>query len=96
MRISRPCFDKYWRCPGWAGGGCRHAKVERCPGGSLTSVIDFDSRRWKWKFHQCPECGVWVMPYMVRYLSPTYVFVWVLKSKWGDWKYEREWRRRNR
>lgn len=32
MRISRPCYDKPHRCPGWAGGGVRSAKVDRCKG----------------------------------------------------------------
>lgn len=32
IRISRPCYDKPHRCPGWAGGGCLGAKEDRCTG----------------------------------------------------------------
>ena len=76
MRISRPCYDKYWRCPGWAGGGTRYAKVNRCDGGSLTTVINHESRWRRWHLHRCPQCGVIVLPYHVRWLD------W----RWYDWK----------
>jgi hypothetical protein len=70
MRVSRPCYDKYWRCPAWAGPGMRYAKVQTCEGGSLARVINWN-RRWKWKFHRCPTCGMWIMPFVVRYVDPT-------------------------
>ena len=45
MRISRPCYDKPYRCPGWAGGGMRYAKVDRCSNGrtDIYSYQDFST-----------------------------------------------------
>lgn len=80
MRISRPCYDKYHRCPGWAGGGMKYAKVPRCNGGSLATVIDYDGA-WRWKFHQCPRCDVWVLPYYFCHLDPTH-WKWTIKFWW--------------
>lgn len=69
--ISRPCYDKYHRCPGWAGGGMKFAKTKFCRnGGSLTRVINYDDPWWRWKTHRCPECSVLILPYMIRYTSP--------------------------
>lgn len=82
MRISRPCYDKYWRCPGWAGGGWKFPKVDTCPGGSLAKIIDYDGH-WQWKFHQCRVCGVWVLPYYSKYLAPSYL-LWEIKWKLRD------------
>lgn len=67
MRVSRPCYDKYHRCPGWAGGGLRYAKADRCENGSLTPI--YDKRLWKWRVNRCPKCHVVVLPYMVRWLD---------------------------
>lgn len=72
-RISRPCYDKFWRCPGWAGGGERYAKVQRCNGGSLPSGI-FTKKFWRWRVSRCQKCGVTVLPYVIRY---------------GDWRWWR-------
>jgi hypothetical protein len=70
VRFSRPCYDKFWRCPGWSGGGTRHAKVSRCRGGSLAGNPELFSRRlWKWRLNRCPRCGVIILPYMVRWLD---------------------------
>ena len=82
FRISRPCYDKYWRCPGWAGGGTRHAKRGRCDSGSLSRVITFDAW-WRWRAHQCPTCGVIVLPYMVRWLDWRF-WGWKLRDA-KDW-----------
>lgn len=78
LRISRPCYDKYHRCPGWAGGGMRHAKVQACDGGYITYPQEGDklARTWKWRFNRCPKCRVLVLPYMVRWLD------W----RWYQWK----------
>lgn len=81
VRISRPCYDKYRRCPGWAGGGTRWASRQRCANGSLVDA--FDRRAWRWRINRCPVCGVWVLPYVVRYADWRY---------WG-WVVDR-WRRR--
>jgi hypothetical protein len=31
VRISRPCWDKPHRCPGWAGAGWKFPKEDYCP-----------------------------------------------------------------
>lgn len=67
MKLSRPCYDKYWRCPGWAGGGPHRAKHTRCDGGSL--IIDWQDKWWKWKLHRCGKCGILVLPYHAKKLS---------------------------
>lgn len=75
MRISRPCYDKPWRCPGWAGGGARFARRHRCSGGSLAAGWA-DRRTPQWRVNRCPRCGVYVLPYVVRW------FDW----RWWDWR----------
>jgi hypothetical protein len=65
MRLSRPCYDKPHRCPGWAGGGMRYAKVDRCDGGRL----DIYRSWWQWRINRCDTCGVYVLPYVVRWLD---------------------------
>lgn len=81
FRISKPCYNKYWRCPGWAGPGWKSTKEGKktCEGGSLARVIDFEGH-WKWKFHKCPTCGMIVLPYMAKYITPGY--------HWGEIKYK--------
>lgn len=71
-RLSRPCYDKPRRCPGWAGGGMMTAKRWRCGDGTARPLI--------LGFRRCKECGVIVLPYMVR---------------WADWRWLRYWRTRN-
>lgn len=75
--VSRPCYDKIHRCPGWAGGGWKRAKHYYCRNGRLD--INYEDRRWKWKVHRCQSCGVVVLPYMVR---------WV---EWRSWWYKIRW-----
>jgi len=29
----------------------------------------FEKRLWKWRFNRCTTCGVFVLPYMVRWLD---------------------------
>lgn len=90
IRISRPCYDKYWRCPGWAGGGMKYAKVDRCPtGASLGPVINWNSRWWRWRWHQCLDCKVWVMPYNWTRIAPTNIkwkLRWWIKDLIIAWK----------
>lgn len=77
--ISRPCYDKPRRCPGWAGGGWKGAKHLYCrerDGYSGYVNIDFNSRWWKWKTHKCTGCGVIVLPTMIRW------------TDWRSWWYE--------
>jgi hypothetical protein len=68
VRISRPCYDKMHRCPGWAGGGMRYAKVERCDDGRLAGDI-YRGFWWAWRVNRCDTCDVYVLPYVVRYLD---------------------------
>lgn len=76
MRLSRPCFDKYHRCPGWAGGGMRRAEVVRCNGGRIDVS---NGARWKWRFHRCDTCNVIVLPYRARWLFPS-VLAWEIRN----------------
>jgi hypothetical protein len=97
--ISRPCYDKHHRCPGWAGGGMKFAKKKFCyTGGSLARVINYDDPWWRWKTHKCPECGVVVLPYMIRYTSPrewwwklrharsSWMWLYKLETRLGKWR----------
>lgn len=68
MRLSRPCYDKMHRCPGWAGGGMRYAKTKHCYGGHLQGDI-YRRLCWRFRFNRCDTCDVLVLPYMVRYLD---------------------------
>lgn len=78
MRISRPCYDKMHRCPGWAGGGMRYAKKRRCYNGRLPWTI-YDGWLWRWRTNRCTACGMLVLPYMIRYVDP--YFYWS-KTRW--------------
>lgn len=80
MRLSRGCYDKYHRCPGWVGGGPRYAKVHRCDNGHIQ--VDYDAVLWKWRFWPCNTCDVVVWPWMTRWLSP-----------WQWWHGLRRWAR---
>lgn len=78
MRLSRPCYDKYWRCPGWAGGGWHWPKGEpRCDNGRIQ--VDYCARLWKWRFWGCGSCGVIVLPYHASKLSPWW---WWRQLEW--------------
>lgn len=63
MRISRPCYDKAHRCPGWAGGGWHFAAITLCEWGHIT---------WEtpWSLGHCDKCDVRVLPRWVRWLEP--------------------------
>jgi hypothetical protein len=101
VRISRPCYDKMHRCPGWAGGGIRYGKTDHCPNGGYityyTTAPDSDQvkRLWKWRLNQCPKCGVIVLPYVTRYLDPGWWWCWTIRSWWRDLEYWRKARHRN-
>ena len=74
MRLSRPCYDKMHRCPGWAGGGNRYARVQRCTDGRLVGAHDdtlYTKCLWWLRFNRCTACDVLVLPYAVRFLDPT-------------------------
>lgn len=79
MRLSRPCYDKMHRCPGWAGGGMRFAKVNCCKDGRLRDPKResiYEGFWWRWRFNRCNTCDVLVLPYVVRELD------------WRWWKYK--------
>lgn len=92
-RLSRGCYDKFHRCPGWNGGGPKYAKVKRCDDGRIE--VDYDNRWWAWKFWPCDTCNVLVWPYHTRKLSlPWWKFE--LTHRHEGWRNDREWRRRGR
>ena len=71
MRLSRPCYDKPHRCPGWAGGGWKFGKVDRCRNGSIrTSTGEYPGVR-RWRFGRCTKCDVVTWPYHIRLLDPS-------------------------
>lgn len=86
-RLSRPCYDKPYRCPGWAGPGLRYPKVVTCGDGLLDT--DQERRTWQWRFYRCESCGIVTLPQVVRYLD-----VENLREVAG-WKWRR-WRARER
>ncbi len=107
-RLSRQCYDKFWRCPGWAGGGFRAARWQRCTGGSLLmpgirTVANVrgdapgefvpDDPWWKWRLHACNrECGVLALPYVTRWADPSWLW-WRLRCRWREREDRREGRR---
>lgn len=88
MRLSRPCYDKAHRCPGWAGGGMRFASPARCAGGSLRDGRYYEGRLWRWRFNR-HDCGVLVLPYVVRWVDPTWL-AYVLDRRIDAARYEVE------
>jgi hypothetical protein len=93
LNVSRPCYDKFHRCPGWNGGGNRYAKVQLCQKGYLSG--HYEKAHWKWRFAQCPECRVYVWPWVTRYVDPTWQItkVQLLPGKISDWRWENRYRR---
>jgi hypothetical protein len=106
-RLSRPCYDKPHRCPGWAGGGLKYPKTDRCDGGRITvNVIEpahvFDGIEFEatpghpgahpWRFGRCNTCTVMTLPFALRRLDPTN---WrsMLRMALANWRYERSWNR---
>ena len=67
--ISRPNYDKPWRCPIWSGPGLLNAAHPRkCDGGSTAS--QWDKPLASWRFHRCPKCGCIILPYVIRHVDP--------------------------
>lgn len=96
MRLSRTCYDKAHRCPGWAGGGIHSAKVSRCPSGSIRTrdmrIGEEDGRRVvygrypsedKWRFGHCTDCDVVTWPVITRWLDPGWLR-WQMRRCWPD------------
>jgi hypothetical protein len=97
MRLSRPCYDKAHRCPGWAGGGWRLARMERCYGGYVTARrpwltgLDEDypghPGEHRWHFGHCNRCDVNTWPYVTRWLDLGYLS-WRVRRAVDDWCYD--------
>jgi hypothetical protein len=95
MRLSRTCYDKSHRCPGWAGGGWKSARVDRCEGGYVTahrpwtSGLDEDypghPGKHRWSFGHCNKCDVVTWPVALSWLDPTWI-------KWAIWDRPRPYR----
>lgn len=77
MRMSRMCYDKSHRCPGWAGGGMKCAKVSRCDNGRIRTRVpyvgvpgEFEVPHAKpWRFGYCNACDVVTWPSVTRWLD---------------------------
>lgn len=89
MRLSRPCYDKPWRCPGWAGGGMRYAKRDRCEGGRMLGW-NHGEQRWPhlW-FHRCNTCDVVTLPFALRWVIS--VDWWGVVTRRAAWRLESWW-----
>lgn len=89
MRISRPCYNKMYRCPGWAGGGLRYAKRDRCDGGRIiplrggNSTGIYEGHWWPLRINRCDTCDVIVLPSAVRWLDWRWLRC-ALHSSWRD------------
>lgn len=88
MRLSRPCYDKPHRCPGWAGGGWKYGKTDRCENGGSIRVRKLDDSghpghpaEFRWRFSHCTKCDVVTWPYSVRFVDPSN-YVVEIKSLW--------------
>jgi hypothetical protein len=77
MRLSRPCYDKMHRCPGWAGGGMRFARHDRCVNGRLRPrgrrEHIYAGRLWRLRLNRCDTCDVLALPYAVRWMDPRWL-----------------------
>lgn len=93
-RLSRLCYDKAHRCPGWAGGGGRSAQRDRCENGrievrlpitpervleALEGGINAHPAAHPFRFGHCTECAVLTLPWATRNLDPTY---WADRMRW--------------
>lgn len=92
MRLSRHCYDKPRRCPGWAGGGFSYAEVQTCDNGSIQLLDDhtgslFITRiKRNWSFHRCDTCDVVCWPIVVRWLDYRWWQWWLTRNV--RWKLE--------
>lgn len=105
-RVSRQCYDKPHRCPGWAGGGWKYTPESICD----SSYVDWyghqeadgtwvDKRFKKWRLNVCRDkCGTLVLPYATRYVDPTWYW-WTARDWPNDftyWTKAQAWKLKNR
>lgn len=96
MRLRRHCYDKPWRCPGWAGGGFRFPSDRRriCDGGTLVRYWD-KGHHWliNWQFHRCEDCGTVALPIGIKWMDPAWLW-WrgkrAVSDRYYDWRFTRE------
>lgn len=69
MRLSRPCYDKSARCPGWAGGGDRYAQVQTCDSGHIKTKDGDHPGTYPWRFGYCDTCDVVTWPVRIRQID---------------------------
>jgi hypothetical protein len=106
MRLSRPCYDKPRRCPGWAGGGMKYANVKHCTSedDSYNGYITWHKGFALWRFGRCNSCDTVTWPFMIQWIDPGF---WKYKLHWWfvlrywrhdlrDWWGMKMWRIRNR
>lgn len=94
MRLSRPCYDKPHRCPGWAGGGTHSAKEYRCSNGSIRTRVTDPTPI------SADEFSIWGQQYLypgVAKWHPGYcnkcdVVTVPYALRWLDWQYVLNWR----
>ena len=86
MRLSRPCYDKPHRCPGWAGGGPKVAKAYLCNNGSIRTRVpmtdcpgefEYPASR-PFRFGHCTKCDTVTWPWITRKLS---IFWWAYEIR---------------
>lgn len=87
-RVSRGCYDKFRRCPGWAGGGMRYARVRRCDNGFLKTYDDNGMLPLWWlRFYRCRKCGVLVLPHFTKNLDPSWLRYRAAR-RWEDLRHD--------
>lgn len=87
MRMN---YDKPHRCPTWSGPAWKRGKGD-CASESFASYM-YQQPHWQWRTQHCRECGVITIPYVTRYVDPSWI-AWRIKRRFTDWKYDREMRR---
>ena len=78
MRISRLDYDKPHRCPRRTGPAFRYSRETYCETGFIRDIYNgFYPRTWRWRFARCDSCDVVTLPYVTRWLDPTWVWYWL-------------------
>lgn len=71
LRLTRLSYDKPHRCPAWSCSGWHDKFSSECDA-SFASFI-YERRAWNWRFTHCPQCGVRCLPYVTRWLDPSWL-----------------------